>query len=141
MGFATQRLKIETLFFTQFAILEPTIKFGVENDNFSTGDAAWVRISIRYAGSEPFALGSINARTTGIIMLQIFTRPGTGAAESDRIADSISDIFREQRIDGVNYGTPSLGQVTGTKHSGAGEKRDGWFQSMVNVDFWVDEFF
>lgn len=130
MSYSSNRTNIESLFFTEFAIAEPGIDISVENDNYKPSNDAWVRLSIQHATTEFITLGNVKERFRGFVQVQIFTRLTEGASVDDRISDSIADIFRGRKENGVSYlNTVKVPAVI----------EDGWLHSQVVTEFWADE--
>lgn len=132
MSYIDVTTKIETLFFTEFAIAQPDIPIAVMNDGYIAGLANWVRMSIMLGNSNSFALGSDNARHIGIVAIQIFTALGKGTAADIEIADSIFEIYRNRLESAVQY-TELIKSVP--------VERNGWLQSNITTKFRADEHF
>lgn len=77
------------------------------------------------------APGTNVARYAGVIAVQVFTEGGKGTAESRRLEDAVSDIFRNAEFGEVRCGIPYV----------SGSIEDPPFlMRTVMVPFWRDTF-
>lgn len=95
-------------------------------------NSEWVRFSIRPAVSTQVDITSNNprTRTTGVILIQIFSPLGKGDKAAMQLADAIKAQFRMVTAEGVTYQEPTITTV--------GE-REGWWQVNVTCPFQYDE--
>ena len=101
-----------------------------ENAPVSEPDAArWCRVSVQEG--EPQRLGGGIQRVPGILFVQVFTPIGKGTKDGLEAADWAADAFRNTRIDGISFRTPTLTAV--------GADRDGkWWQQNLDCPFSYD---
>lgn len=93
--------------------------------------AEWVRFSVLFGESKRMQVGGNGYRHPGIITAQIFLREGVGVNRGVELADIISNMFRDQIVNGVNLWVPSVIKVPVSDA--------GWFQVQVTTPFYFDE--
>ena len=71
-------------------------------------------------------------RRVGIIVIQIFVRPGDGTKPAEVLADHAATIFRAVQFSGITCRSPEYRKI--------GQVED-WYQINVEVPFFVDEQF
>jgi len=91
----------------------------------------WVRFTDSNAGGRQASLGDNPLyRYRGIVTIQVFVKPNTGAARYLELADFITGMFRSQRVSGVQFEVPRPVKVG---------DRDGWCQVNVLCPYYRDE--
>ncbi len=91
----------------------------------------WARVSLRNGVSFKVSTGTPNRfRHPGIILWNVFTKLNSGDNEAYKIADFISAVFQNTRVNDVHYKTVSV--------SFAGVD-NGWYQVNVECPYYFDE--
>jgi hypothetical protein len=92
----------------------------------------WVRLAILFGGANQVDIGvNPRFRVTGVLVIAIFQRTGTGTPTLYQYADTVIPYFRSKIVNGIHYGTPSLQQV--------GTERNYW-RVNVNCPFFFEVF-
>lgn len=91
----------------------------------------FVRFTLQFGDSTRMQIGGGGYRYFGLLMVQVFVKEGIGSNRGVKLADVVSDLFRDQIVSGVNFAVPYV-----TKFPNA-EK--GWFQTQVSTPFYFDE--
>jgi hypothetical protein len=91
--------------------------------------AKWVRLTILETTGDTFEKGSRpRYRTVGVAIVNVFVPVSSGDQEGLEIVDWVADVFRNVRVDGIRFYTPSLQTL--------GVGRDGqWWQLNVEMPF------
>lgn len=100
------------------------------NFNPSTADS-WVRLNVLPASASQISMGSTPYfRYNGVVVVQVFTRPGTGGKGSMRLVDYVTTIFRAKNIGGIQFGVPVVAHVGSI---------NGWNQVNVNCPYYRED--
>lgn len=90
----------------------------------------WVRLTIQSGDSFVAGIGSGPCVSrTGLVFLQIFTKPNTGTAEANRVADSLVEHFQTWQDGPLETQAMSMQRV--------GEQ-DGYWQTNLQAPFRYD---
>ena len=104
----------------------------LDNEYFdSSGLSSWVRLSLM--PNKPYSIGNKCYRENGFIAVSIFTRREKSTSEAYALADTISDIFKIKRFDGIVTELSEVVRVGVTK----GEA-EYWFQLNVFTPYYHD---
>ena len=125
MSFATTRRDIEGRLNSNWA----TTRIAFENVEFATPrtDEAWVRLNIFEENSERVSIGNPGChRTSGLIVVSVFTPKNTGTQVARDYADTIAEIFRDQQFNGIT--------CYETEPRNRGDFQS-WYQYDLNVRF------
>ena len=108
---------------------------------FDPPNGAWVRLNIIDGDNfqAGFGLGTeAGWRNVGIVMVGIFTLPGTGDLFSRQLGESIATILRKRVIGGVVF-TGSRYEPLGRREAdGRASDTAPWFAANVTTPFRVD---
>lgn len=92
----------------------------------------YIKLTVQNADGKNLSLGRKDYRYIGVIVIQIFTKAGTGTGVSNEIATALSNIFRDILIDNViRCKVPNVGHIGVV---------DNWFQTNFSVDFSREEY-
>lgn len=91
--------------------------------------APWIQASLVFGESS--SLDSCKVRTFGQLVASVFVPINTGDNLAIEIADTIAGYFRGAKIDGIEYGTPSL--------TIGGKFADQWWQVVVTCPWQAQE--
>jgi hypothetical protein len=94
----------------------------------------WVRLKVLPASAFKADLGSEFYRHSGVISVQVFTRPGGGAGPARSLADQVAAVFRGKRF---TLGDTLVHCFAPTQTT-VGATADGWFQINVTCPFQRD---
>lgn len=135
MSFFADHTAIESRFETLWVDgSEARTPVAYENVDFKPkAEESFVRLTIIDGESRQASLeDSPLHRRIGIIVIQIFTRPGLGTQPAEALADYAAIIFRSVQFSGITCRSPEYRKI--------GEVED-WYQINVEVPFYVDEQF
>jgi hypothetical protein len=90
----------------------------------------WCRLTILNAISNNVGLGGTMVRHMGDIVINIFTKTGTGTDVARELADDVYDIFVNKSFDTIRCEAPYM-NIEG--------EIDEWYQLTVTVPFIRDE--
>lgn len=104
-----------------------------DNEGGKDQDDSWVRVVVRMVTSQQESLGPAGARKflrRGIILVQVFTPPDQGTAESDGLVQDVLEALESANFSGV--------------WTDAGEVRDigvlnKWYQANISIGFTFEE--
>jgi len=107
-----------------------------DNDPTDVPDnAAWVHAQVRPTDAVQTAIGSAGNRLfrhTGILVLTVHTKLGTGTSDATYWCDRIASTFRGITVSGVTYKTPVV-TILGSDDGGQ------WFKMSVRVPWHADD--
>lgn len=109
----------------------PGIDMVHENETYHGSAPEWIRACAQTADGKRMTLGNDPLyRYKGICFVQIFVKPDTGAGRALEIADMITPLLRDKKINGVQFFVPVVRKV--------GEN-NGWYQINVLTDFYMED--
>lgn len=117
-------------FDTEWNDLTPVAYPDVE---FKTPNTAWARFETKYNQTEQKSIGATGSnkfRTTGILIIQIFTRKGQGSVDAWSKANAAMDIFLTQTLEGITFKRVKANPI--------GQDNAGWYQINVTAEFQFD---
>jgi len=120
---------IEQHFETAWAALTE-VDYG--GGDFEPPDASWVRHTIRWGDAFEDSQGP-NARITGVVILQLFGKPGGGYGPLTQLGDAARDVFNLVDMDGGIEFRPASGPVEVKSDD------EAWLQVNVSAAFEVTE--
>lgn len=107
--------------------------------------SSWVKIYVRDGDSSKITLGTSpqRRRTIGTVFVDIFTPIGQGSAPVRTLADSVKAVFKDLRINGIQFDGGGDVIVWGERYytnSGTGVPATSqWYQATVAQAFKFDE--
>jgi hypothetical protein len=145
---ADERTAIVTHFQTQWNDLDWNDVDGVQGDGVLVvydnvkydphprqGDDPWITFSIREAGARQASRGNLPIhRHAGAILVQVFTRSGTGTSLPNLIADRVAEIMRNQQIRFEGSGWIRTRTPHKVTSSGKNDPA-GWYMVNVNTPY------
>lgn len=110
MGWGAEVQLIQDHFTSKWPVGVP---YAFDNTAFAQPTTGpWVELTISAGESSAATVGSGGLiRNTGIINVQVFTDVLTGSVEAYNIADTATDIFRNQTFSGINCLATTLERV------------------------------
>ena len=130
MSFESEVRSIETWFSTRYS--ETGVQYA--NVRFDPAELSeWARLTISPGGANIASMGSDPNlyRHTGVVSVQIFVTPNSGATRALQVADTIADIFRSAKIDNIQMHAPDVERVGVV---------DGWYQINVECNYYRDSY-
>ena len=130
MSFAAEVRSIETWFSTRYS--ETGVQYA--NVRFDPSELSeWARLTISPGGAKIASIGSDDNlyRHTGVVTVQIFVTPNSGATRALHVADIVSDILRSAKIDNIQMFAPSVERIGVI---------DGWYQINVECNYYRDSY-
>ena len=137
MSFETHRQHIEDRFNTNFATGTTPVQY--DNVDFlisgsstladNKGLDEWCRLTIIPGETTNQTVGATRQRSVGVIIVQVFTKTGTGSDRARAIADSIKTVFENKSFNGVRTHATSISRIGDS---------DGYLQINVSTPFYVD---
>lgn len=113
----------------------PDAPLAWEGVKFDPPSGPWLRISIRWGDGFERTIGpagEASTTTVGLVIAQVFGRPGKGKKEIEDLADMFSGLVTRKVIGPARFGAPS-GPVD------AGTDERGWMQVNVTAPFEIEE--
>lgn len=102
-----------------------------DNQRFRTPSTQWVKIFIVPTEAPTMSLGPVNKyRHSGMISVSVFTPEGTGGGPAWELAEKVQIIFRGQTFSGVVCHGSHIERI--------GRTEDGWYQLIVDTEFYFD---
>lgn len=95
-------------------------------------ETPFIKLTVQNADGKNLTLGTKAYRYIGVIIIQIFTKSGTGTGLSNEIATALSALFRDEMIDGVIRCKVPVLQNIGVV--------DSWYQANLSVEFSREEY-
>jgi len=132
MGYEQARKDIQGHFATYFTGVAAD-KIAWDNVEFKTPNdgSSWIRVSIQNNISNYNSFGNTRlTRRRGIVFIQIFTKEGTGTAESSQVIDNAVNVFETKLLGGVSFFSPDVKEIN---------VNNGWCQVNISVEFWFDD--
>lgn len=132
MSYEAEFISITDYFNTQWAsatpIAWPNVRFDPDEH------VEFVRVTILNGDAFQASMGNdVNDyRHLGIVVVQIFVEPNSGAKRARSLVDSVCSIFRSKYIDDLRFRTPDVNTIG---------IREGRYQVNVNCPFYRDEIF
>lgn len=133
MKYADIQKSIEAYFNSNWTATEVTF----ENAPFETElYSEFVRLSVRFGDTVRRSIGDQCYRIPGILIVQIFVRPGIGIDRVVKLSDIVAGLFTSEQVlmsntgDFIQFDTPSLNKIT-TEYM-------GWIQANVSFNFYHD---
>lgn len=122
--------ELKGMFNTQWGVKTP---IAWPNVDFNQPATAWVRFNIIYGDSQQTDFGGSlhNERTSGVVIIQVFTPLNQGDAEALGLADDVANIFRNWCGTNIRCRTPAIKDI--------GNDGFGWYQVNVSIPFIYDE--
>jgi hypothetical protein len=112
----------------------PLVPYTLDNEKFTPPETgAWVRLSVRNIDAGQETLGPVGTRKyerKGLINVQVFTETNKGVFEADSLSKLAQDIFEGVRFDEVIANNSIIKEVGVS---------DGWYQNLVQIDFFYTE--
>lgn len=114
----------------RFATLWTTTDIAWPNRQYTpVQGTAWVRLTIRNASAEQFALLG-QRRSLGVVLVEIYLPDGTGDGVARTHSDSICNIFRRIQVDGILFREPLAYE--------SASQEPGWYRWLVEIEFQKD---
>jgi hypothetical protein len=137
-GFEVERQSIEDEFNTGWVSSTCPIKFqnlnglvkGTSMINDVKGLTKWCRLEILPAASNNAVVGGTTIRHFGNIVINLFTKSGTGSDTIRELADDVYDIFKNKTFDGIHCEAPFF-TIEGNNEE--------WFQATVTIPYYRDQ--
>lgn len=125
---------IRGAFATALAETYPSMKVAYDNAPFTipTDGSTWIRLTVLSGQSNRLNINASQKkyRHIGVVVAQIFTKPGSGDKEARQVAEVVAAIFRSTQVGGCLFKEPAATPV-GTN--------DGWYQFNVSIPFDRDD--
>ena len=137
MSFEQHRQFIEDQFNTNFATSTTPVQYdnidflvkGSSTLKSNKGLDEWCRLTIIPGETTNETIGATRQRSVGVIIVQVFTKSGTGSDRARAIADSIKTGFQNKSFNGVRTHATSISRIGDS---------DGYLQFNVSTPFYVD---
>jgi hypothetical protein len=101
-----------------------------DNVAFSPPQGPWIRVSLEGGFSDLVEFGSqVKERNSGIVIVEVFTRPDVGTVENTVLCDYAAAMFRGVHEQGLHFAPPYVSRVG---------MMDGWFKQNVIAPFMRD---
>lgn len=109
-------------------VLYDNIDYGVQSA------PQWIRLNVLLDEERQITFGGAprTFRQFGVIIIQTFVEPNTGAIDSINLVDKVSNIFRIADINNVRF--------SGIRSNKVGLDGHGWYQYNVTCKFHFDEY-
>lgn len=94
---------------------------------------SWTRLAIRHVGGGQETLGEVGNRRhedEGILLFQVFGRPGYGVKDAYTLADTLRDRFESESFGGVD--------TFGGRLRDVGDDGTGWHLLVLEIPFRYD---
>lgn len=129
MGYAAQRIAIESRFSTQWGVTTP---IAWDNSQYKPDSGTpFVALSILNTSEQPVSIGStVKTRNGGFININIFVPENTGTAVIEGLCDSAAAVFRYKAFSGVSCRGAEIRLIGRNKE---------WWQYNVSIEFQRDE--
>lgn len=110
---------------------EQNTKFDPKTGNGGKESIRWCRPTVKLGNPITLEKGE-NALGTrpGVFIVQLFTTPGSGVTELEKICETVEKAFRLEVLDGVHCEEPATISV-------GADPGDAWFQCNVTIPFWT----
>lgn len=130
MSLTTLKTSLESKFNTDWSNQTNISWDNVEFDSREVSE--WVRFNVLFGDEVQASLGgSVNTfRLHGVVIVQIFVEPNSGAKRATELADNVGDIWRAVVVNSAVFKTPKI-KVIGFNQ--------GWYQINVSIEFHNDE--
>jgi len=143
MSTSATNIAIEGLFKTGWGMTT-----GVKYDNipFTIPTTAWVCLEVWDGVSRQVSLNvSTGAtttslrRSTGTVLVNIYTPLTKGSKAARDLADTACGIFRSNQVSGITFEEPSVRRVGEQYYTVGGvQSTTQWYQMIVSVPFFAD---
>lgn len=110
---------------------------------FDPPDGPWMRVTILWGDGTIATIGGAGSGAendiAGVLVAQLFDRPGGGAGAIESYADDFRDLFNRIEVEGVRFDAPS-GPKAGPGRANIGPETDErWIQRTVDVPFEAED--
>lgn len=132
MGYAADSQTIRALFEAQWPTKQSTVPRSYADLEYDPPEnEPWVRLTILPGDQRQVSMGRLRRfRRVGVVMVQIFVPAGSGDGTAKDLADSVTEIFEGQTVNGVIF------RGTGLTRIGA----DGaWVQYNATTPYQADD--
>jgi len=138
MTTAAMNIAIENMFTTAWGAAT-AVKY--DNVPFTVPSSAWVGLEVWDGASAKASLGvTALRRTSGTVFVNIYTPLNAGSKPARDYADSVTAIFRDQRVSGITFEEPDvkrLGEMV-VSSTGTVNSTTQWYQMVVAIPFFYD---